>query len=299
MIYKTLISTCVLLGCASSSLAEVKVMASIKPIHSLVASVMKDVGTPGLIVSGNASPHNYALKPSDAEALQEADVIFWVGSGLEAFLEKPLESLGSKAKIVALIRAPGVNTLAIRDSAGFDRDEHDHGEADVDGHIWLDPENAKAVVQTIAATLATQDPANARTYEENARKTIAEFDILSKDIAAQVSPLKGKGFIVFHDAYHYFENRFGLPATGAISIHPETTPGAKAIIDIKQRIANNNVMCVFAEPQFDSALIATVIEGTSVKSATLDPEGASLAPGPALYETVMRNIAKSLQDCLS
>jgi zinc transport system substrate-binding protein len=294
---KAVISACFLLASASSALAEVKVMASIKPIHSLVASVMQGVSTPGLIVGGNASPHTYVLKPSDAEALQQADVIFWVDHSLEAFLEKPLESLGAKAKVVTLIKAPGVKTLALREGNGFDEHENDQGDAD--GHIWLDPENAKVIVQTIATALATQDPANASTYAENARVTVADFDTMSKDIASQLAPLKGKGFIVFHDAYHYFESRFGLQATGAISIHPESPPGAKAIIDIKQRITDGKVICVFAEPQFDTALIATVIEGANVKSATLDPEGANLDPGPALYETVMRNIAKNLKDCLS
>jgi zinc transport system substrate-binding protein len=293
---KAFVSACFLLVSASGAFAEIKVMASIKPIHSLVASVMKGVGTPGLIVGGNASPHTYVLKPSDAEALQQADVIFWVDHRLEAFLEKPLDSLGAKAKVVTLINTPGVKTLALREGNGFDQHEDDH--EDADGHIWLDPENAKAIVQTIATVLATQDPANASIYADNARVTIADLDIMSKDIASELVPLKGKGFIVFHDAYHYFENRFGLPATGAILIHPESPPGAKAITEIKQRIAGGKVVCVFAEPQFDTALIATVIEGTGVKSATLDPEGANLAPGPKLYETVMRNIANNLKDCL-
>jgi zinc transport system substrate-binding protein len=283
--------------------AEIRVMASIKPIHSLVASVMQGAGSPGLIVAGNNSPHNYVLKPSDAKALQRADVIFWVDHSFEAFLEKPISSLGSKATVVALLNAAGVKTLAVRDGNGFDKQkdegEHEHGDGEVDGHIWLDPENAKAIVQVVANVLAEKEPGNAKLYRDNAATTITRLNQLSKNIAADVTPLKGKGFIVFHDAYHYFEKRFGLSATGAISLHPESPPGAKGIAAIRQRVADGRVQCVFAEPQFDNAMVATVLEGTTVKSATLDPEGATLDPGPALYETVMRNLANNLKDCLS
>jgi zinc transport system substrate-binding protein len=302
MKYTCLTSTFIFLATSSLASAEVKVMASIKPIHSLVAAVMEGVGTPGLVVSGNNSPHTYALKPKDAEALQDAQVIFWIGHEMEAFLEKPLESLGGNSRIVTLIAAPGVNTLPVREGNGFDKDDDEgevHEAGSADGHIWLDPENAKAMVQTIADELSQQDPTNAAAYSSNAAKEIAELDGLSKEITEMVAPAKGKGFIVFHDAYHYFENRFGLRASGAITIHPESTPGAKGIAEIKQRISDGKVTCVFAEPQFDNALITALVEGTTVKAATLDPEGSPLEPGPDLYPTLLRNIARNLSSCLS
>ncbi len=290
-----------LLVSTSLASADVNVIASIKPIHSLVASVMQGVGTPGLIVSGNNSPHTYSLKPTDAEALQQAQVIFWVGPELEAFLQKPLEALGQDATQVGLLKAKGVTVLPARVGNGFDPDIDEgevHVEGEMDGHIWLDPENAKVMVKVIAETLSAADPSNAGTYKANAEKTVAELDRLSAEIAATVAPAKGKGFIVFHDAYHYFENRFGVKASGAISINPENPPGAEAITALRQRISDGKVQCVFAEPQFDNKLVNVIIEGSNVKSAILDPEGASLEPGPALYESVLRDLSKSLAQCL-
>jgi zinc transport system substrate-binding protein len=282
--------------------ADVNVIASIKPIHSLVASVMEGVGTPGLIVGGSNSPHTYSLKPSDAEALQNAQVIFWVGHELEAFLEKPLETLGEKAKTVSLLDAKGITKLAPREGNGFDHHEHEgeaHEEEEVDAHIWLDPENAKAMLTTIAETLSLADPDNAAIYKANAEKTVAAVNELSAEITTTVAPAKGKDFIVFHDAYHYFENRFGVRASGAISINPENPPGAAAISALRQRIANGKVQCVFSEPQFDNKLVNVLIEGSTIKSAILDPEGATLDPGPDLYAKVLRSIAASLTGCLT
>jgi zinc transport system substrate-binding protein len=296
-----LASTFIFFATTSLAFAEVKVLASIKPIHSLVAAVMEGVATPGLIVGGNNSPHTYALKPKDAEALQQADIIFWVGPSLEAFLVKPLDSLAGKARMISLIEAPGVHTLALREGNGFDADTDEvevHNAGEADGHIWLDPQNAKFMARHIAIILTAMDTPNAKVYIANAQKLSIKLDALSQEITEQVGPVQNKGFIVFHDAYHYFEKRFGLQATGAISIHPESTPGAASIAAIKKRISDGKVTCVFAEPQFDDALITTILEGTTVKSATLDPEGANLEPGPALYETVLRNIAKNLSDCL-
>ena len=290
-----------LLVSTSLASADVNVIASIKPIHSLVASVMQGVGTPGLIVSGNNSPHTYSLKPTDAEALQQAQVIFWVGPELEAFLQKPLEALGQDATQVGLLKAKGVTVLPARVGNGFDPDIDEgevHVEGEMDGHIWLDPENAKVMVKVIAETLSAADASNAGTYKANAEKTVAELDRLSAEIAATVARAKGKGFIVFHDAYHYFENRFGVKASGAISINPENPPGAEAITALRQRISDGKVQCVFAEPQFDNKLVNVIIEGSNVKSAILDPEGASLEPGPALYESVLRDLSKSLAQCL-
>jgi zinc transport system substrate-binding protein len=284
-----------LLASTSLATAQVKVIASIKPIHSLVASVMQGVGMPDLIVSGSNSPHTYSLKPSDAEALQNAEVIFWVGPELEAFLQKPLEALGQNAVQVSLLRAADVKTLPARQGNGFDVDEDESG---LDGHIWLDPENAKAMLKAIASTLSTVDKANAATYKSNAEKAAASLDALSADIAVMLAPVKGKGFIVFHDAYHYFENRFGVKASGAISINPENPPGAQAVAALQKRVSDGKIRCVFAEPQFDNKLVALVIEGSNVKSATLDPEGANIEPGPELYETVLHNMAMSLQQCL-
>jgi zinc transport system substrate-binding protein len=289
---------------ASSSLclANVNVVATIKPIHSLVAQVMEGVGTPALLVDGANSPHTYVFKPSDAAKLQDAQVIFWVGHELEAFLEKPIAALGGKAMSVSLIDAAGVETLPVREGAGFAghaHEEAEHKHEAADAHFWLDPQNAKAVVKAVAATLSKADGANAATYEANAVKALAALDAVEAEIAAKITPAKGPAFIVFHDAYQYFERRFGVSAAGAISINPENAPGAKGIAEIKARLSDGQIKCVFAEPQFDAKLVTLVLEGTQVKTATLDPLGADVEPGPALYPTLLNGIANSLVACLA
>ena len=283
--------------------AELKVMASIKPVHALVASVMGETGAPGLIVDGAGSPHTYSLRPKDAEALQGSNVIFWVGHELEAFLEKPIEALPKDAKVVSLMEAKGVEHLAVREGDGFEaHEEHgegdNHGHGEEDAHIWLDPANAIAMVDAIAAALSEADGAHAETYAANAKATKDRLSRLQDEIVSATAPLKEKRYIVFHDAYQYFEKRFGLSASGAISIHPENPPGAKGIRDIQQRIADAKVQCVFSEPQFDNKLVNLVIEGTDVKTGVMDPIGASLQPGPMFYDELLRGLVASMKGCL-
>jgi zinc transport system substrate-binding protein len=286
------------------ALADLKVMVSIKPLHSLVASVMQGAGQPGLIVNGAGSPHTYQLKPSDAAALQEAKVIFWVGHELEAFLEKPLEALGGNARKISLLDVEGIKTMPVREGNGYDahvdhaEGEHDHGE-ETDAHIWLDPMNAKIMVAAIAKTLASEDAPNAELYQSNAAKLLIELDKLNADLKEKTKGLKTKSFITFHDAYQYFEQRYNLTSTGAISIHPENPPGAEGIAALRERIESGKVTCVFAEPQFDSKLIAVVTEGSNVKKAIVDPLGANIEPGPELYRTLMSGLSKAMIDCLT
>ncbi|MEK1899444.1 MAG: zinc ABC transporter substrate-binding protein [Rhizobium sp.] len=297
------------------------VVTSIKPVHSLVSAIMQGVGKPELIVDGAASPHTYNLKPSNARALQEAKVIFWVGPGLEAFLEKPLESLGSDAIVARLDNAPGLVKLPFREGGAFeahdDGDEHDsasghdhdRAEADhdhdhgdhgaFDTHLWLDPMNAKAMATEITTTLVAADPANALTYEANAKALDDKLDALDKEIAATVSTVKDKPFIVFHDAYQYFEHRYHIRVAGSITVSPETIPGAERVSEIHKKVGDLGATCVFAEPQFEPRLVDVVIEGTKAKSGVLDPEAATLPAGPDLYFTLMRGIADSMKNCLA
>ncbi len=298
-----------------------KVVVSIKPIHSLVASIMQGVEEPALIVEGAASPHTYSMKPSNAAALQDASVVFWVGHGLEAFLEKPLESLGTGAKIVELDDAPGLEKLKFREGGAFephdDGDEHEaaeteaghgaheaseahhHDEGEFDMHLWLDPHNAKAMAADIEKTLAEIDPANAAAYKANLEGLNTRLDALDKTIAGTVAPIKDKPFIVFHDAYQYFEKRYGVKVAGSITVSPETMPGAERISQIHGKIEELGATCVFAEPQFEPKLVNVVLEGTTAKSGTLDPEAATLEAGPDLYFKLMESIGTSLKTCLS
>ncbi|TCA26568.1 zinc ABC transporter substrate-binding protein [Rhizobium leguminosarum bv. viciae] len=295
------------------------VVTSIKPIHSLVSAIMQGVGEPELIVDGAASPHTYNLKPSNARALQNAKVIFWVGPGLEAFLEKPLQALGRDASIAELDNAPGLVKLPFREGGAFEphddgdehdsasatpEHEHDHAEADhdhgtFDTHLWLDPMNAKAMAAMITTTLVAADPANALTYQGNAKALDDRLDALDTELKGIVAPVKGKPFIVFHDAYQYFEHRYGIRVAGSITVSPETIPGAERVSEIHRKVGELGATCVFAEPQFEPRLVNVVIEGTSAKSGVLDPEAATLMAGPDLYFTLMRGIANRMKDCLS
>ncbi len=293
------------------------VVVSIKPIHSLVASIMQGIGEPSLIVEGAASPHTYSMKPSNASALEQANIVFWVGHGLEAFLEKPLETLGNGAKVVELDDAPGLDKLKFREGGAFephdDGDEHEagaehdhageeahhHDEGEYDMHLWLDPANARAMAAEIEKTLAEADPGNAATYKANLEALNGRLDKLDKTIAETVAPIKDKPFIVFHDAYQYFEHRYHVKVAGSITVSPETLPGAQRLSEIHAKIEELGATCVFAEPQFEPKLVNVVLEGTQAKSGTLDPEAGTLDAGPDLYFQMMETIGASLKSCLS
>ncbi|WP_421397872.1 zinc ABC transporter substrate-binding protein ZnuA [Agrobacterium fabrum] len=322
-----LMASVALAAVASGATAAPDVVVSIKPVHSLVAAIMKGVGEPQLIVDGAASPHTYNLRPSNARKLEKADVVFWVGPGLEAFLQKPLEALASKATVVELEDAKGLEKLPFREGGPFeahddgeegheahdghtegegahdhghdhaDAGEHEHGAYDT--HLWLDPANAKAMAQTIETALIAADAGNAATYQANTKKLIDDLDALDAEVAETVKPVKDKPFIVFHDAYQYFEHRYGVKTAGSITVSPETLPGADRVKQMQEKVRQLGATCVFAEPQFEPKLVSVITEGTAAKSATLDPEAATLEPGPDLYFKLMRGIAGSLKNCLS
>ena len=308
-----------------------KVVASIKPIHSLVTAVMEGVGTPELIVKGAASPHTYSMKPSDATALQDAAIVFWGGNDLEAFLVKPLATLSTNAEIVGLVDAPGLQTLPFREGGPFeaDADEDDGGHPvetagtgtdrggaskadgaggspgraphahDTDMHFWLDPQNAKAMARAIETTLAAADPAHAAIYRANTDKLDTRLDALSQTTKAALQPVANKPFIVFHDAYQYFEKRFGVTVAGSITVSPDQIPGVRRVAAIRAKVEQLGATCVFAEPQFQPKLIAVVTEGTKARAGVLDPEGSALKDGPELYFQLISNLAASLTTCLS
>lgn len=287
--------------------AQARVVASVKPLHSLVAGVMEGVGEPTLLVRGAASPHSYALKPSDAEALRRAQLVLWVGESLEGFLAKPLATLAGSARVVELLEEPGIRRLPVREGGlwgghdhghGHDRG-HGHGHEALDGHVWLDPGNARAVVGLVADRLAAIDPANAQAYRANADRLSARIDALDREIRDALEPVRDRPFVVFHDAYRYLEDRYGLRAVGAIAVNPERPPSAKRLREIRATLERRGAVCVFAEPQFEPAVVRTVVEGTAVRRGVLDPEGANLADGPGLYFELMRANARALTECLS
>ena len=469
-----------------SAIAEVKVVTTIKPLHSLVSGVMDGVSNPTLIIEGSNNPHNFSLKPSHAKMLEEADIVFWIGEDLESFMEKPLSSLAKDAVKISFMDLPSIEKLKFREKNIFDdhddhghddhdghedeheghddhkdhddhghddhaghghgdhafewagvfelsagtykwsfakvdgayadpamkmaivasdhiedseeaaeamlesddtnssvnndvlrvsdkaytlnfddskdmtvftvkiekdgaytfftehmpfefeasehffkdlagadvepiaqepdmghHDEHhgehahkghddhdDHGHHGTDPHVWLDPVNAKAMIHEIEEALIEADPANASAYEANAEAMMSKLDDLVAEIDAELQPVKGRGYVVFHDAYQYFENRFGVSAVGSITVSPEVLPGAERVAELRDKVRNLDATCVFSEPQFEPKLVMTITENTNAGTGVLDPLGASINDGPELYFTLIRNMAKSLKDCL-
>jgi zinc transport system substrate-binding protein len=324
--------TALIATAAPAAAGELAVVATIKPIHALVAQVMDGVGTPALLVRGSASPHSYALKPSDARTLNKADVFFRVSESVEPFTRKISASLPNSVRKVTLAEAPGIELLDVRTGETFERHDHDHDDeahghdhghhdhshhdhgnhdhadghdhhahepaATRDGHVWLDPANARKMVAEIARVLSEAAPAHAAAFAANAARADERLQSLEADIARELAPVKGKPYVVFHDAYQYFERRFELAAVGSITLSPEAQPSAKRLTEIRRKLAGLSASCVFAEPQFKPNLVAAVTEGTSARAGTLDPEGALLEPGPQAYETLIRNLAAGLKGCL-
>lgn len=283
------------LGALAPAHAAPKVLVTLKPIHSLVAAVMTGAGAPDLLIGGALSEHAYALKPSDVRKLQEAGLIFEIGPDMESYLAAPLATRGKA--VVVLERAPGVRLLPARHGGLWDKTGHDHGPADP--HIWLDPQNAIAMTKAIAEALIKADPAHAALYRANAQKQTAALAALDEEIAATLAPVKARSYLVFHDAYQYFEARFGLKPLGAVTASPDRPAGARRLSTLREAVAAGRAACVFREPQFSPKLIDMLDAEAPARIGVLDPLGADLVPGPGLYPQLMRNLANSLRACLT
>ena len=295
--------------------ADVKVVTSIKPIHSLASYLMDGVGKPDLIVDGYASPHGFALKPSHAKMLQNADLIFWVGEDLENFLEKPLKSIAKKAEKIELMEIKGLKKLEFRernifeghDDHGHDEhkehghkedkhdDHHEHAHGEHDPHIWLDPMNAKVILSEMAEHLIENDKKNETIYKENLKKAHKDLDKLTKKVKSELN--KDFKSIVFHDAYQYFEERFGINILGAFTVNTDVMPGAEQLAEIREIIEHDKVSCIFSEPQFNPDIIKAVAKDTNVATGVIDPLGATLDPGKDLYFDLISNMSKSFKGC--
>lgn len=282
-----------------------KVLASIKPLESLAANVMNGVGEPALLMRATASPHTYTLRPSDARAIEQAKVIFWIGPGYESFMAKAMRGLPRNARVVEMSKLADIRLLPVReggvwanhDAADKHSDEHDHaGEQDM--HLWLDTDNAKAIGHAMAASLADADPANGEIYRSNADKLAARLDGLDAELRAKLAPVAHKPFIVFHDAYQYLERRYELTPAGSITVTPDRVPGPRRLSDLRRAVTERNAACIFSEPQFTSSLVTTVASGTRARTGVLDPLGAATAEGKDGYFATMRAMAESLVICL-
>lgn len=275
-----------------------KVVVSIKPLHSLVASVMDGVGKPALLVKGNASPHTFSLKPSSARLLQEADLVFWVGSDLEQFLTRPLASLAAGAIRIAL----GDLKEEESEEGGSSSEDHEHHDEAhqhaADAHVWLNPDRAMLMLGAIAEQLITLDPVHAQSYKDNAKVASDRILGLSLEIEQHLEPWLDVSYIVFHDAYGAFEERFSI--TGAIPflLNPESGSGADRIQRMRTAIKREGAVCLFVEPQFGSAIVDVIGEGTNIRRGVLDPLGGELEEGPDLYYDLLSNLADELVRCL-
>jgi zinc transport system substrate-binding protein len=279
--------------------AAPRVVASIKPVHSLVAGVMDGIGTPTLLVKGGASPHSYAMKPSEARALRGADLVFWIGGALETFLPKTLDAHARKNSAIELSRAAGVKLIAVRHGRNAkDHDSHRHTQDANNMHLWLDPANAKAMATAILQALIRIDPEYSARYRVNAEKLQDRLDALDAALHRDLAGLLTTPYIVFHDAYPYFERRYSLNNVGTITVSPEARPGAKRVHAIRQTLLSAGAVCVFSEPQFQPALVQTIVRGTKTRIGVLDPLGADIKPGKEAYFTLLRTLANSFRRCL-
>ena len=295
--------------------AELKVVATIKPLHALAAAVMRGAGKPRVLIDGAGSPHTFTLKPSDAKVLSEADVFLRVSEGLEPFTVRLVASLPKSVRVITLEATPGLTLHALRTSATFEADAHDtnaksaHGHqhhkplpaarAAIDGHIWLDPANAKLIAGAIAEALALAAPEQAATFRANAAGLGQELDRLDRELGVALAPVRAKSYIVFHDAYQYLERRYGLQAVGSVTLSPDVPPSARRLTELRRKITDLKAACVFAEPQFTPKIITTIIEGTAARRGTLDPLGAAIPAGPEHYFTLLRGLASGLNACLA
>ena len=302
--------------------AAPKVATSIAPVYSITAAIMKDVGTPSLLIDQATSPHAAKLRPSDAKALQEADLVIWIGGNLTPSLEKPIETLPAKAQILTLGELDGLIELEVRTGGNWekhvhdhddhhdhdaheedhdehedhDHDAHDHG--DHDPHVWLDPQNGLTMAKAITAALSKLDAENADKYAANGKAFEEKLTSTTQSIKAELAAIKDKPYIVFHDAYHYYENRFGIAAVGSVMLQPGVAPGVARVREIRSKLKELNVVCIMAEPQFSDKILSTLIEGTDTKIGQLDPLGTNLDLGPNLYVELMRYNADKLTECL-
>ena len=327
-----------------SAKADIKVVTTIKPLHSLVSSVMDGVSEPSLIIEGTNNPHTFVFKPSHAKLLEEADMVFWIGEDLEAFMEKPLKSLASNAKKIAFMDLASIEKLKFREENIFDdhddhdghedeheghddhddhdghkdddhddHDDHDghedeheghddhaghegHNHGEFDAHIWLDPMNAKEMVHEIAHELSELDPSNKEIYEANANRALKSLDKLMEDVGKDVP--KDISYVVFHDAYQYFEKRFGVSTAGALTLNPDVLPGAKQIADIQDLISDKGIKCIFSEPQYNPKIIETLASDMKISTGILDPLGANLDKGNTMYEKLIKQISSSIKNCI-
>ncbi|MBL0848652.1 MAG: zinc ABC transporter [Candidatus Liberibacter ctenarytainae] len=288
----------------SISMAQnLRVVASIKPIHSIVSSIMNGAGNPTLLVKDNSSPHEYHFRPSDITALENADIIFWVGPEMEMFLVKPLSFLQKRDNVVTLFNSPNIYKILLHegqnDVPNDHKGHHHHGDTAYDMHIWLDPINVKHMAHSIAVELIKKDPNNKSIYENNAKNFEMRLEQLDRELSHILQPFRREKILVFHGAYKYFAHRYGVQIIDTV-MSGSVSPGARSLQKIREKVISNNISCAFYEPEFNPRMIKSITDGTDIVIGTLDPEGIFLESSPDLYFQLMKNLATSIErNCVS
>ncbi|MES9863593.1 MAG: zinc ABC transporter substrate-binding protein [Candidatus Thiodiazotropha sp. 4PDIVS1] len=290
---------------SAPSLAGLKVVVTIMPIHSLISGLMSGVGEPYLLLKSNQSPHTMSLKPSDARALNQADLVVWIGESLESPLSNLIKQLKVSSEVISLLDTPNLHQLPIRNNREWTRHHkptkssstHTH-EINMDNHIWLSPANARLITHHLSNVLIWLDPDNRGLYQNNLEKVLNRLDGMETQFKANISGNTDSPFIVFHDAYQYLEHHFGLNAVGSVSISPDRLAGAKHIHQLREKIRRLEARCIFSEPQFEPKLVHTLISGTQASAGELDPLGGGLTPGEDAYFNLMIGLSEGLASCL-
>ena len=297
-IFVAFVASFLLIGSAH---AEVKVLTSIKPLQLIAAAVQDGLAIPEVLLPPGASPHNYALRPSDVRKVQSVDLLYWIGPDMEGFLPRVLN--GRTLPSVAVQDLPGLNLRHFAEdsqSHAEDADEHDHDHrpGTLDAHLWLSPVNARVIATKMAADLSAADPANAARYQSNLKAFDERLDALDLRLKARLAGIAGKPYFVFHEAFDYFEDAYGLMHTGVFSVAAEVQPGAQHVATMRARLQEVGKTCVFSEPPLRPRLAETLVAGLPVKLAELDALGGYTPATAQGYEQVLEKLGNDLAGCL-
>jgi len=289
-------------SCYNAFASKPLIVASINPLHSIVTAIVGNTGIVSLLIESNTSPHNFALKPSHAKLLNNAEIFFYIDDQLESALKKTIKSLPKTVKVKKVSQFKNLKLLPVRENLNWEEDghghnhDHDHGSFDI--HFWLDTQNAIEIAKGVTQELSKLYPENINTYKKNAKKLISKIKTKDNSIKLKLKEVKNKPYIVFHDAYQYFEKAYNLNAIGSILLNPEQPSPPKRIIKIRSKIKTLNAYCVFKEPQFKAQIVNTVIENTNAKVGTLDPLGSNIVSGPDMYIALLDDLANNIRICL-
>jgi zinc transport system substrate-binding protein len=297
-IFVALFASFLLMGSAH---AEVKVLTSIKPLQLIAAAVQDGVAIPEVLLPPGASPHNYALRPSDVRKVQSVDLLYWIGPDMEGFLPRVLN--GRTLPSVAVQDLPGLTLRRFAEdnhshAEEADEHDHDHRPGSLDAHLWLSPVNARVIATKMAADLSAADPANAARYQSNLKAFDERLDALDLRLKKRLASVEGKPYFVFHEAFDYFEDAYGLKHTGVFSVAAEVQPGAQHVAAMRARLQEVGKTCVFSEPPLRPRLAETLVAGLPVKLAELDAQGGYTPATAQGYEQVLEKLGNDLAGCL-